>query len=137
MRSSSLLCLVARPHQASSGQSHDNRAVFRNRAQLFGSSSSKRSVLSVLTDRELPRVCLVLRTGPEEPPAPAGAQLEARRGLAPLILRQTSRWQLPGRACVLLLRHASPLQHRGRGEPGAGTSKSSGGGGEMLPDAGL
>ena len=84
----------------------------------------------------LTRVCPVLWTGPEEPPALAGAQLEARWSLAPLILRQASHWQLPGRACVLLPRHASPLQH-GKGVPGAGTSRSFGGGGEMPPDAEL
>lgn len=120
MQNFSLLRLVARPHGASSGQIHDNRAVFRNGEQPFGSPSSEWSVLGVLTDCGLPRVCPVLWTSPEEPPAPAGAQLEARRGLAPLILRQASCWQLPSRACVLLPRHASPLQQREGGCPELG-----------------
>lgn len=39
VRSFSLLHLVARPHWASSGQIRDNRAVFRNGQQIFGSAS--------------------------------------------------------------------------------------------------
>lgn len=116
MWSSSLLCLMVRPHRASSGQIYDNRAVFRNGEQPFSSASPEWSVSGVCTDRGLPGV-------PEEPPAPAGAQLDARQGLAPLILRQGSHWQLPGRACMLLPWHASPSS---TGEPRAGTFGSSG-----------
>lgn len=64
--------------------------LFRNGEQPFGSASAEWSVLGVLTHCGLPRVCWVLWTSPEEPPAPAGAPLEAGWSLALLILLQTS-----------------------------------------------
>lgn len=106
--------------------------LFRNGEQPFGSASAEWSVLGVLTHCGLPRVCWVLWTSPEEPPAPAGAPLEAGWSLALLILRQTSCWQLLSQACVLLPRHA-----QGKGVPGARTSRFSGSGSEIPPDTGL
>lgn len=50
--------------------------LFRNGEQPLGSASAEWSVLGVLPHCGLPRVCQVLWTSLEEPPAPAGALLE-------------------------------------------------------------
>lgn len=106
--------------------------LFRNGEQPLGSASAEWSVLGVLPHCGLPRVCQVLWTSLEEPPALAGALLEAGWSLALLILRQTSCWQLLSQACMLLPRHA-----QGKGVPGARTSRFSGSGSEIPPDTGL
>lgn len=106
--------------------------LFRNGEQPLGSASAEWSVLGVLTHCRLPRVCQVLWTILEEPPALAAAPLEVGWSLAALILRQTSCWQLLSQACMLLPWHA-----QGKGVPGARTSRFSGNDSEIPPNMGL
>lgn len=106
--------------------------LFRNGEQPLGSASAEWSVLGVLTHCRLPRVCQVLWTSLEEPPALAAAPLEVGWSLAALILWQTSCWQLLSQACMLLPWHA-----QGKGMPGARTSRFSGNDSEIPPNMGL
>lgn len=127
MWSFSLLCFMLRPHRASSGQLHDNRAVFRNGEQPFGSTSPERVSAPTVGFSQGPQGAS--RTGwcsAGCKTGPGTARPSARIPLA-------AAWpglRAPAPAC-------STLQHWGKGVPRAGSFRSSGSDSKMPPDAGL